>query len=92
MFLFASVVYFTGNQENRGWRFIIFGLFVLNIANIVRIVLVFIHLQNHGDYLLATDVHDLYNYATYTIVFILWVIWFEKILGFKTILKRKVNS
>jgi exosortase/archaeosortase family protein len=85
MFLFAALVYLTGSKNKRGWGFIIIGLFILNLANIARIVLVFIHLQKHGDYLLAMDIHDLYNYATYFIVFILWVIWFEKYMDRKTI-------
>jgi exosortase/archaeosortase family protein len=89
MFLFAALVYLTGSRHKRGWGFIIIGLFILNLANIARIVLVFIHLQKHGDYLLALDVHDLYNYATYVIVFILWVIWFEKFMDIRTIIKHK---
>lgn len=92
MFLFAAVVYLTGNKKNRGWAFIILGLIILNVANIVRIILVFVHLQNHGDYMLATDIHDLYNYITYSIVFILWVIWFERKVDYKSILKPKVNT
>lgn len=77
MFLFAAVVYLSGNEKRRGWGFIFIGLIVLIFANIVRIVLVFLHLQKYGDYMLTMDVHDLYNYATYVLVFILWVIWFE---------------
>jgi exosortase/archaeosortase family protein len=92
MFLFASVVYLTGNRQNRGWGFIFIGLLILNVANVIRIVLVFIHLQKNGDYMLATDVHDLYNYVTYAFVFILWVIWFERIMGLKSIMRIKIQS
>lgn len=85
MFLFAAVVYITGNEKKKGWIFLAIGVLVLNIANIMRITLVFLHLQKHGDYMLTMDIHDLYNYATYFIVFILWVIWFEKYMDLETI-------
>ncbi|MFN8239983.1 MAG: hypothetical protein U0X39_04430 [Bacteroidales bacterium] len=45
--------------------------------NILRFVFLFIHIQKHGDYKLAISVHDMYNYITYTFVFILWIIWIE---------------
>jgi hypothetical protein len=28
-------------------------------------------------------VHDMYNYITYSLVFILWVIWFEKFMNIR---------
>ncbi len=85
MFLFAALVYLTGNKNKRGWGYIIFGLLLLNLLNILRIVLLFIHIQKHGDYVLAMDVHDLYNYVIYFIVFVLWIIWFERLMDLKTI-------
>jgi exosortase/archaeosortase family protein len=78
MFLFASIVYLTGNDNKRRWIYIISGLLFLNFVNIIRFVLLFIHIQKHGGYVLAMDLHDMYNYITYFIVFILWIIWFEK--------------
>jgi exosortase/archaeosortase family protein len=85
MFLFAALVYLTDNDLKRGWRYIIFGVLILNLLNILRIVLLFIHIQKHGDYILTTDVHDLYNYIFYFIVFVLWVIWFERLMDQKTL-------
>jgi exosortase/archaeosortase family protein len=85
MFLFAALVYLTGNKHKRGWDHIIFGLLILNFLNILRIVLLFIHIQKHGDYVLATDHHELYKYIFYFIVFVLWVIWFERLMDLKTI-------
>jgi exosortase/archaeosortase family protein len=82
MFLFAALVFLTGNKHKRGWGFIIFGLLVLNLANIIRIVLLFIYIQKHGTEF-AMDVHDMYNYITYSLVFILWVIWFEKFMNIR---------
>jgi exosortase/archaeosortase family protein len=92
MYVFAALVYLTGNKDRRTWWYIFFGVLMLNLANIVRFVLLFIHIQKHGDYVLAMEVHELYNYAIYTIVFILWVIWFEKFADIKTIIKPKVNQ
>lgn len=78
MFLFASVVYLTGKNKKSIWIFIVFGLLILNLANVSRFVLLFIHLQKHGDYNLAVDMHNLYNYSIYLIVFVLWMIWFTR--------------
>lgn len=80
MFLFASMVYLTGNKHKRGWGYIMFGLLLLNLANIVRIVLLFMHIQKYGDFMLSLEVHDIYNYIIYFIVFILWVVWFERLM------------
>ena len=78
MLLFASIVFLTGNTNNKiRWIFIVAGLLILNFANIMRFVFLFIHLEKHGDYTLSMDVHDMYNYLIYTIVLILWIIWFE---------------
>ncbi len=85
MFLFAALVYITDNERKRGWRYIILGLLILNLLNILRIVLLFVHIQKHGDYILTMDVHDIYNYIFYFIVFVLWVIWFERLMDLKTI-------
>lgn len=78
MMLFALLVYVTGKNSRTMWLFIFIGLIILNLANITRFVLLFIHLQNHGQYVLSIDIHDLYNYVVYGIVFLLWIIWFEK--------------
>lgn len=78
MLLFASIVYITGKHNIDRWLFIFVGLILINISNIARFVALFIHIQNHGGYVLKIDLHDLYNYIIYGIVFLLWVIWFEK--------------
>jgi exosortase/archaeosortase family protein len=88
MFLFASIVYLTGNDNKRRWIYIISGLLFLNFVNIIRFVLLFIHIQKHGGYVLAMDLHDMYNYITYFIVFILWIIWFEKFADIRSIKKK----
>lgn len=78
MLLFAAIVYITGRNDRTRWYYILFGLIFLNLVNIIRFVLLFMHIQKHGDYVLAMDLHDMYKYITYAIVFILWVFWFEK--------------
>jgi exosortase/archaeosortase family protein len=79
MVLFASIVFITGRRkDNSRWYYILFGVLFLNLVNIIRFVLLFIHIQKHGDYVLAMDLHDMFKYITYTIVFLLWIIWFEK--------------
>jgi exosortase/archaeosortase family protein len=78
MLLFAAIVYITGRNDRSRWYYILFGLIFLNLVNIIRFVLLFIHIQKHGDYILAMDLHDMFTYVTYAIVFILWVFWFEK--------------
>lgn len=91
MSLFASIVYLTGNDNKKRWIYILSGLLFLNLVNIMRFVLLFIHIQKNGDYALAMDLHDIYNYITYFIVFVLWVIWFEKFTDIRTINKKYIN-
>ncbi len=78
MVLFASIVYITGRKDRSRWYYILFGVVFLNLVNILRFVFLFIHIQKHGDYTLTMDLHDMFKYITYAIVFILWVFWFEK--------------
>ena len=78
MLLFASVVYITGKSYKKRFFYIAGGLLFLNIVNIIRFVLLFIHIQKNGGYQLAIDLHEMYKYITYSIVFIMWVIWFER--------------
>ncbi len=79
MLLFASLVFLTAENIKRSLIYIGAGLVFLNIVNIFRFVFLFIHIQKHSGYELAIDLHDMYKYITYSIVFILWVIWFEKV-------------
>jgi exosortase/archaeosortase family protein len=84
MLLFATLVFLTGNTSKRiRWTYIFSGLLLLNFANILRFVFLFIHIDKYGDYMLAMDVHDMYNYIIYALVFVLWVIWFEKFADYQ---------
>ena len=77
MLLFTIMILLTGDNRKARWKYIITGIVFLNIINVLRFVLLFIHLQKHGDYLLSIEAHNLYNLVTYIIVFLLWIIWFE---------------
>jgi exosortase/archaeosortase family protein len=79
LFIFAAIVYLTGKDRKITWFYIIGGLIFLNIVNIIRFVVLFIHIQKHGTYVLSIDLHDLYNYIIYGLVFLMWIIWFEKL-------------
>lgn len=92
MLLFASIVYLTGTDNKRRWFYIISGILFLNFINVMRFVLLFIHIQKNGGYVLAMDVHDIFNYITYSIVFALWVVWFEKFSDIKPLNKEKTDQ
>jgi len=78
MYLFAALVFLTGRKNITRWLYIFAGLVFINFFNILRFVFLFIHIQRNGDYTLGMDLHDLYNLVIYSIVFLLWVFWFEK--------------
>ena len=83
MLLFTMLIFVTGDNKKTTWFYVLGGLLLLNVVNIIRFVLLFIHIQKNGGYVLNIDLHDLYNYIIYTIVFILWIIWFEKFSDLK---------
>jgi len=91
MYLFASVVYLTGRKNMEKWLYIIGGIVFLNFINILRFVFLFIHIQKYGGYTFRIDMHDLFNYIIYSIVFILWVIWFENFSDMKFSNKHSVK-
>ena len=70
-------IYISASNKTKALLYILVGIIILNLINILRIILLFVHLQKYGDYMLTMDSHDIYNYVIYGIIFILWVIWFE---------------
>lgn len=79
MFLFAILVFLTGRNNALRWYYIAVGLIFLNFLNILRFVVLFMHIEsNKGMYLLGIELHDFYNYVIYAVVFLLWILWFEK--------------
>ncbi|HNW57823.1 MAG TPA: hypothetical protein PKM69_08620 [Bacteroidales bacterium] len=89
MYLFSAIVYLTGRKNIKRWIYIIAGVAIINVINILRFVLLFIHVQKYGDYNLNIDLHLLYNLVLYSIVFLLWIYWFEK---YSDILPEKKKS
>jgi len=91
LMLFAGIVYITGKNSRTKWLFMLFGIIFLNIVNIVRFVLLFIHIQKHGGYVMSMDLHDMYNLVIYVIVFLLWIFWFEKYSDIREIPQEERN-
>ena len=78
MFIFAALVYFTRRDNKITWKYILFGIMILHLFNIARLSLLFIFVQYHNDNEMIMEHHDMYNIVIYIIIFVLWVIWFEK--------------
>lgn len=76
-YIFASFIALTGEKLRLKTIYILVGLLIINIANILRFVFLFIHLQEQGEYLWKMEVHDLFNVIIYGIVFAMWIIWLE---------------
>lgn len=77
MYVFAALIYISASNKSKALLYIMAGVLVLNFLNIFRIILLFAHLQKHGDYMLTMDIHDICNYVIYSLIFLFWVIWFE---------------
>jgi exosortase/archaeosortase family protein len=86
MYVFVSVVYFTrpNNMVRITWLFIAGGSILIFLSNIARLVLVFVIAQGENGYHRASMHHEVYNIGVYIFIFLMWVVWFEKI--------RKKNS
>ena len=85
MFVFASVVFLTGEKKLATWIYILVGIVILNLLNVLRFVLLYSYLSKHGKYLLSIDIHDIYSGGIYIMVFLLWILWFEKFNVKKTV-------
>jgi exosortase/archaeosortase family protein len=90
-FIFAAFIFLTGENLRKKLIYILAGIVIINIVNILRFVFLFIHLQNHGEYLWKIEVHDMFNVIVYSIVFILWVIWLEWFTDIWAYLRTKYN-
>jgi exosortase/archaeosortase family protein len=77
MYLFASVVFLSGKHSKAKWIYIVSGLLFLHIVNILRLAFLFVYVQTNEDLSQAMDHHDIFNIIFYTLIFILWIIWFE---------------
>lgn len=76
-YIFTSFVFLTGEKFKPIILYSVIGIIIVNIANVFRFVFLFIHLQNHGQYLWNMEVHDLFNVLLYSLIFLMWIIWLE---------------
>jgi exosortase/archaeosortase family protein len=85
MYVFSSVVFLTRKTNLSAWIYILTGIFLFHLLNIVRLVILFLYMQKHSDIHLFMDHHDLYNIIIYLLIFALWILWFERysIIGTK---------
>jgi exosortase/archaeosortase family protein len=81
MYVFGSLIFLTrpNSYQIKTWLFIGVGMVVIFLSNIVRLVLVFIIAQGENGYNRASLHHEIYNVGIYIFIFVLWVIWVEKI-------------
>jgi len=77
MILFVSFIFaFKGTFKTTFW-YVLSGLFIIHILNIVRIALFSLALKFYPFY--RTALHDIvFPLVIYGIVFILWVVWVQK--------------
>jgi exosortase/archaeosortase family protein len=92
MMLFAMLIYLTGESIKRKLIFISIGILIINIANILRFVFLFMFIQTHNISELRYDVHDVFNFVVYTIVFVLLIVWFEWFTDIWPYIKKKNKS
>lgn len=78
MYLFGAMVFLTRVENLTAWIYIGIGFVILHIFNILRLSALFIFVQYYDDSDLIMDHHTIYNIVVYVIIFIMWVIWFEK--------------
>lgn len=78
MLVFVLMIVLTGERNPYRWIFILAGLIFLNLVNIFRFVFLFMHMETKGAYMLVFEAHGLFNFITYVVVFLLWLLWFEK--------------
>jgi exosortase/archaeosortase family protein len=85
MYLFSVLIFLTKGSTKAKVIYVLTGIFLLNLVNILRFVMLFIYIQKNRDYELSVDVHNMYNYAIYILVFLLWIVWFEKFANESTV-------
>ncbi|NJK97592.1 MAG: archaeosortase/exosortase family protein [Bacteroidales bacterium] len=81
MTVFASFVLLTGKDWRKIIPFVVIGLILINLVNILRFFFIFIHIQNNSGYQLGIEIHDLLDLIIYSFIFVLWVIWIERFSG-----------
>ena len=92
MYLFASLVFLTREALSKKVTliFIISGLLVISILNIIRLTAVFIVVQGENGTERASLHHEIYNVVIYIFIFAMWIIWYEAFI--KKAKKKKATK
>lgn len=87
MYLFAALIYLTRPKEPTSftWLYMLVGLVLIFISNIIRLVLVFVVAQGENGFQRASMHHEIYNIGIYVVIFGMWVLWVE-------LLRRKAKT
>jgi len=74
-FFSAFIISYPGYWKNKIY-FILFGILLINLLNIIRIVglsLIFLYYPEYGDF----NHHFLFTFIIYTFVFSIWLVWIK---------------
>ncbi len=86
---FVAFILLTGVDIKKRIIYSVIGLIILNLVNILRIVAIFIHLQTDLEQEASEQFHDYIRYFTYTLVFILWILWLERFSDIWPYIRKK---
>jgi len=81
IYVFSSLVFLTRKNLTTAWMYILSGIVFLHIVNIIRLAVLFIYVQHHFDSRMISNHHEIYNIVVYALIFLMWVLWFEKFLN-----------
>lgn len=85
-YIFTCILLFSRGEWIKKIAYISFGLLVVYCFNIVRITFIAATVQYHQNWFVFLHEY-LTKYAFYALIFVMWVIWEEKIAVKKTISK-----
>ncbi len=91
MYIYSSVIFLTRKDIKTTSVFIVSGIIFLHVLNIIRLSMLFVFIQKNDNIELAYDHHNLYNVIVYIILFVIWIIYFEKFSNLK-LHKRRLKS
>ncbi|MFZ5940843.1 MAG: hypothetical protein ACOYXB_09730 [Bacteroidota bacterium] len=83
MFIFASFVWLTRDRNRTALWYILSGILFLHVVNIVRLAVLFSYVQHHSDTKAISNHHGIYNIVVYSLIFLMWVLWYERFVAGK---------
>lgn len=79
MYVFSLFIFLSNRTTNSKVFYTLFGLVVLLFLNILRIVLLFVHVSENTSYNKIMNLHhEIYNWVIYFSIGVLWFIWFNR--------------